>query len=157
MRVYLVRHGQAHAEIVDPARPLTDKGREETQTVAGSLRRSGANIDLILHSGKKRAEQTATIFRDTVKPGCSIEMRNNMSPNDPVEPVFNEIRQFKREVMIVSHLPLLPKLASRLIAGSEHPVVVHFVESAVAVFERCPESHWRLEALVSPEFLHSDG
>lgn len=153
MRLYLIRHGQAHAEIVDPTRALSDRGRDETQKVADSLKQSGANIDLILHSGKKRAEQTAAIISATIKPDCPMEVRDQIAPNDPVTPVFKEIHQFKRDVMIVSHLPLLPKLASRLITGSEHPVVVHFVESTVAVLERCPDTHWRLEVLVSPEFL----
>lgn len=156
MRLYLVRHGRAQAEMVDPARPLTEQGVAETQRVADALKRSGANIDLIWHSGKKRAEQTAALFRQTLKPDCPVEVRDNISPNDPVDPVFQEIRQFKRDIMIVSHLPLLPKFVSRLITGSEHPVVVHMVESAVAVLERCPETHWRLEVLVSPDVLDGD-
>lgn len=153
MRLYLVRHGQAQPEFVDPARPLTGWGREETQKVAEALQKMGAPIDRIIHSGKKRAEQTALIMQKNLAPDCPVDVRNDIAPNDPVDPVFEAIQTFKRDVMIVSHLPLLPKLASRIIAKSEHPEILHFKDSTVAVLEKRPDGSWRLECLMSPEAL----
>lgn len=153
MRLYLVRHGRAHAEMVDPKRPLTDIGVVESQQVADSLKRAGANVDLILHSDKTRAKQTAQIMQKTLKSDCAIEQRDNIAPNDPVDPIFQEIKKYRRDVMIVSHLPLLPKLTSRLMTGSEHPTVVYFVESTVAILEQCPHSHWRMDAMLTPDLL----
>ncbi|MBZ0166290.1 MAG: hypothetical protein K8I00_05735, partial [Candidatus Omnitrophica bacterium] len=126
---------------------------EETQKVVEALKKMGAPIDRIIHSGKKRAEQTALIMQKNLAPDCPVEVRNDIAPNDPVEPIFKAIHTFKRDVMIVGHLPLLPKLVSRLVAKSEHPVIIHFKESTVAVLEKCPDGSWRLEALLSPETL----
>ncbi|MDJ0848388.1 MAG: histidine phosphatase family protein [Myxococcota bacterium] len=61
MRVYLVQHGLAKSKDLDPARPLTDAGRDEAERVARAVAAAGVDPALILHSGKSRAEQTAEI------------------------------------------------------------------------------------------------
>ena len=48
MKLYLVRHGEAYPETVDPSRPLTDKGKSETQKIANCLKQTQINIDLIV-------------------------------------------------------------------------------------------------------------
>ena len=54
-RFYLVRHGEAKAEDVDPAQSLTDQGHEMVKRVAVWAVEAGVQVDQIWHSGKKRA------------------------------------------------------------------------------------------------------
>ena len=151
MKLYLVRHGEACPERDDPSRPLTDKGKSETQKSANCLKQAQIYIDLIVHSGKKRAEQTAEIFKNALNPQCEILVKDHLAPNDDNDPIYQEINQHNKDVMIVGHLPFLPKLASRLITNIEHPPVVHFKESAVAILEKQADQTWQLVSLVSPK------
>jgi len=58
MKVYLVQHGEAKAEVEDTLRPLTDRGRAEVERVAALARKLEIRPSQILHSGKLRAKQT---------------------------------------------------------------------------------------------------
>ena len=150
MKLYLVRHGEAYLETVDPLRPLTDKGISETQRVANSLKQAHINIDLIVHSGKKRAQQTAEILKNALNPQCEILAKDHLAPNDDIDPIYQDINQHNKVVMIVSHLPYLAKLVARLIAKSEDPPVVQFKESSVAILEQQADQTWQFISVMSP-------
>ena len=68
MRIYLVQHGEAASKDVDPQRPLTQKGRQDVTKTANFLMASGAHIDMIWHSTKTRAIETAGIFAKALSP-----------------------------------------------------------------------------------------
>ena len=57
----LLRHGDAADESPDAERPLTAKGREQSQAAGGALRALGIEIDACLSSPKVRAVDTARI------------------------------------------------------------------------------------------------
>jgi len=111
--VYLVRHGEAVAEEVDPARPLTEKGRAEVEATARELKEEGVRIDEIWHSGKLRAKQTAEIIARVLNISKIIE-KEGLKPNDTVTPIAVLIRQTNKTILIAGHLPFIPKLASLL-------------------------------------------
>ena len=52
MDLYLVQHGEARPESEDPARPLSERGRQEVACVARAAARLGLGIGVIQHSGK---------------------------------------------------------------------------------------------------------
>ena len=60
--LYLVQHGEATKETEDPARPLTEHGRQEVVKVARALARVRLGVSVIAHSGKLRARQTAELL-----------------------------------------------------------------------------------------------
>ena len=62
MKLYLVQHGEACAEDVDPERPLTAQGRADVERLAAFLQQAGIQVGRVIHSGKLRAEQTAEPF-----------------------------------------------------------------------------------------------
>lgn len=113
MIVYLVRHGEAVAEEIDPARPLTEKGREEVEATARELRDEGARVEEIWHSGKLRAKQTAEIIAQVLNVSKVIE-KAGLNPNDNVTPIASLIRHSNKSILIAGHLPFIPKLASLL-------------------------------------------
>ncbi len=129
MDVYLMQHGVAVAEEVDPTRPLTADGRAAVDRVAERARRAGVRIDRCVHSGKVRAEQTARILAEAL--GAKIEQRTGLAPSDPVAPFADWIGQEARStpdaaIAVVGHLPFLDRLAALLVAGDERAQAVRF-------------------------------
>ena len=70
MKLFLVQHGEARAKDADPDRPLSEKGREDIKKTAEFLKKTGQKPDLIWHSSKTRAIQSAEII--------SLNQRRNM-------------------------------------------------------------------------------
>lgn len=153
MRLYLVQHGEAVSKEVDPERPLTEKGRQDVARTAGFLKASGIKLDLILHSTKTRAIETARILAEEVSPGDGTEQREDLAPNDPVDKLFNELTTENRDLMVVGHLPFLGKLASVALAGLESSEIVGFRQGGVVCLECREDGIWRLVFAVTPDLL----
>src|SRR5262249_38630311 len=68
MTIFLVQHGEAKPENEDSERSLTERGTETVERVADWAARMGIKVDEIRHSGKRRAEQTATSFAKRLHP-----------------------------------------------------------------------------------------
>lgn len=129
MDVYLMQHGVAVAEEVDPTRPLTADGRAAVERVAECARRAGVRIDRCVHSGKVRAEQTARILAEAL--GASVETRSGLAPSDPVGPGADWLEAEASDapdaaIAVVGHLPFLDRLAGLLVAGDERAQAVRF-------------------------------
>jgi len=153
MKLYLVQHGEAVSEEVDIQRPLSSKGRLDVRKVADFLRRARLKVQLIWHSGKVRALQTAEILGEALSIEGSVIMRKGLAPLDPVEEVENELREREEDLMIVGHLPFLGKLVSRLVIGSGSPNLVTFQHGAVVCLERLETKSWYIRWMVIPELL----
>jgi phosphohistidine phosphatase len=124
--IYLMQHGQAVAAEVDPARPLSDGGRESVMVVAGHAAVRGVRIDRIVHSGKLRAEQTAIILADATY--CTdVSAHSGLAPLDDVhEAAARLVHPESSSLAIVGHLPFLDRFASLLVAGDPDAHVVAF-------------------------------
>lgn len=154
MTLYLVRHGRAMSEKDNPERPLTEKGRADAAKLADFLKPAGISVDVIWHSGKTRAAQTAEIVGSVVKAEEGITARKGLAPNDPVEDIAAEISAGEKDIMIVGHLPFVSRLASYLISGRPEEAV-GFNESAIACLERDHVGKWRLTWMVHPGILQN--
>ena len=75
-----------------------------------------------MHSGKKRALQTAKILADRLKPAQGIREISGIKPMDDVA-AFSPQVNFQANTMVVGHLPFLERLTSFLITGQKEPVV----------------------------------
>jgi phosphohistidine phosphatase len=62
MALFLVQHGKSLPKEKDPDRGLSRQGIEETRAMAGVAQKQNVQVSRIIHSGKKRALQTAEIF-----------------------------------------------------------------------------------------------
>ena len=91
MEVYLVQHGEAQPKSVDPARPLTERGRQDAQRVATFAARLGLEVEQIRHSGKTRAEQTAVAFGEALSPPGGVVKVAGLAPKDAVQPVADAL------------------------------------------------------------------
>lgn len=157
MKLYLIRHGEATTEEVDPSRPLTAKGRSDVQKIASLLKGAGVRPGDILHSGKTRARQTAEIIAAQLGPDCLVREREGLAPNDPVTALIKEISGMAHDLMIVGHLPFLGRLASAFLSGSESKNVVAFRQGGVICLQRNEDQSWQLAWMVTPELLMGNG
>lgn len=153
MKLYLIQHGEATTETVDPSRPLTVKGRSDVHRIASFLKSAGVHPGLILHSGKTRARQTAEIIATELGPDCPVKEREGLAPNDPIPALANELSGMANDLMIVGHLPFLGKLAAMLLAGSESKNVVAFRQSGVVCLQRNEDQSWQVAWMVTPELF----
>jgi len=152
MRVYLVQHGQAVDEALDPDRPLTEQGRNETQRVSNRLKDAAIPVDRVWHSGKTRARETAEIIRRSGLPGVPVEVREGLKPKDDVERFQRILLRMNENVMLVGHMPFLGRLAALLLTGDTERDIVTFQYSAAACLERGRDGRWRLLWMLTPDF-----
>ena len=128
----LLRHATAVEEVVDPARPLSEVGKEEAAFTADGLcaylelpsnftpRADGVPCAVrIVHSAKERAAQTATIVKEALaKAGCEVdcaEAADALAPNaDPKEALSLISSSATPLTILVGHLPLLHVCAESL-------------------------------------------
>ncbi len=151
MRLYLVQHGDAVAEDIDPERPLSDKGRADVERLASFLGKSGTRVHHILHSGKLRAWQTAQLLAPLLAEGETLEAQDGLGPNDQPQAFLDTLGE--DDVLVAGHMPFVSKAVSiALGAPSDHGLVA-FKPGSVAVLETHGNSGWRLIGFVRPEFL----
>jgi phosphohistidine phosphatase len=153
MQLYLVQHGEALAEGVDPARPLSASGRADVARMAAFLAAAGVRAGRVMHSGKRRAEQTAEILAAAVAPDTAPAAHAGLSPNDPPDGVAREAAAWSYPIMLVGHLPFMARLASRLVAGGEDAGVVAFQPGSVVCLERTDQHRWTIAWMVRRELL----
>ncbi len=153
MDLYLMQHGESKPEEEDPERPLTDAGRATVERVSSRFAGLGPRLDLVVHSGRLRAEQTAAVLASHVRPEEPARAREGLGPNDPVEPVASWLGETGAEgVAIVGHLPFLDRLASLLVADDERAQVVAFrMGGLVKLVPKDGREGFRIEWVLSPE------
>ena len=155
MHLYLVQHGKAKSKDEDPERHLSESGLQETQSIAEFAKPLGLHVEAVWHSDKPRSVQTAEILASAIKIEAGLVQHNGLTPNDPVKPVTEEIKEAQRDLMIVGHLPFLSKLASRLLIGDEERELVVFQNSGIVCLETDSGSEWRLVWMVTPGLVCS--
>ena len=153
MRLYLVQHGDALSKDVDPDRPLSDKGRSDVEKVAAFLGRAGIRVGAVMHSGKKRAEQTAERLAAVVGEEGRIEQVSGINPLDPTEDFARTVNEWTADTMVVGHQPFMGKLISRLIAGAEETSTVTFQPGSVVCLEHRDKARWSVAWMIRPELL----
>jgi len=157
MQLILVRHGQATTEEFDPKRPLTQSGKADVSNVARFLKSSGISTNTTWHSAKTRAAETAHIIAGVLGVHNLQEFKSGLNPNDKVTKVSDEITAFSLQrdgdLMIVGHLPFLPKLVSHLLTSSESTDALQFAEAGVVCLEQSDQGAWQIKWMISPDLL----
>lgn len=157
MRLYVVQHGQAVAKDVDPQRPLSERGRADVERMASFLGGAGIRVPRIMHSGKKRAEQTAALLAGAVGSGQPLEATSGIDPLDPTDGFTRTVSRWTEDTMVVGHLPFMGRLVSRLVVGDEAAATVGFQPGTIVCLERGEEGSWLLAWMVRPELLADRG
>jgi len=150
VEIYLVQHGEAKREEEDPARPLTELGRQETEQVALAASKSGIAVFEISHSGRRRAQETAEIFAEHLKPSNGIREVEGLVPMDDISAAIQLIEKVNAPLMLVGHLPHLSRLGSQLLVGNSEKEIIAFRNSAIVCLQREDEVY-SLRWILTPE------
>ena len=152
MILYLVRHGEAKTEAEDPERPLTEKGHRVVEKVAEWAARAGVKVSQIRHSGKRRAEQTATILAQRLNPSNGVIAVSGLAPNDDVRPVAEALKQAKQPLMLAGHLPFLSRLASLLLVNDPSRTLIQFRMGGIVCLTS-EEGQWAVDWIITPNLV----
>lgn len=114
MLVYLLHHADAVGPGVDPQRPLSTRGHEHADRLAGLLKERQIAPAAIWHSGKLRARQTGEAVLRRCAPFATFTMVRGLSPEDPPEIMVAALQRETRDVMLVGHMPHLSRLLATL-------------------------------------------
>lgn len=118
MKVWILRHGEAHAKAPsDAARELTARGREDVLKSAGHL--LGQPLQRIIASPYVRATQTAEQVHQALNFQQPIVSAPWLTPDSDPRKVLAELDALGVEqVLLVSHQPLVGALVGLLAHGS---------------------------------------
>lgn len=153
MRIYLVQHGQAHPKDIDPERNLTDQGQQDVQRIAAFLANKELSLELITHSGKTRAKQTSEILASALNPARGVTQTDGLSPNEPIEPLKQQLDRLENPRMIVGHLPFLSKLTSKLVTGTQAQQIVSFEPGTILCLEKTNDQNWKVCWMIKPQLM----
>jgi phosphohistidine phosphatase len=114
--------------------------------------RTGIKLDQIRHSGKRRAEQTATILANHLNPSRGMIAVQGLTPLDSMNSVAASLQGEQESIMLVGHLPHLSRLVGMLVTGNPDNVVVRFRNAAIVCLSR-HESKWAFDWVMQPDLL----
>ncbi len=134
MALFLVQHGRSAAKEIDPEKGLTDQGREETKRIAKVAKGYNIPVQKIVHSGKKRAEQTAVIFYEELGLTSGLARIAGIAPLDDVQDFAAAINPSDNR-LVVGHLPFMERLLSYLTTGSADTLVYRFQNSGIVCLD----------------------
>ena len=151
MALLLVQHGKSLPKDKDPAKGLSEEGISEVNRIAGIAKKYGVNVHRIMHSGKKRALQTAEIFAEVLEPDGGIQEIEGINPLDDVD-VFADKIEISDNLMLVGHLPFMERLTSYLITGSIEKPVFKFQNGGILCMDKNPEARtWFIKWSLMPD------
>jgi phosphohistidine phosphatase len=153
MLLYLVRHGEAQSELADPSQSLSERGLRDVRKIASHLTGLNLPLDIILHSQKMRAKQTAVVFAEFLRPGEGIEETDHLGPLDDPSEWEQRLRDRNVNIMLVGHIPFMPKLFSLLTCGFIDDSTVTFGNASVACLKRQNDGSWILQWMIGPEVV----
>ena len=131
--IYLVHHADAVGPEVEPQRPLSAAGRDHAERLAVEAAARGVKPVAIWHSGKLRARQTAEPFLRLCNPLAEFSAIKGLQPTDSPGLVRDLLTGEERDVMLVGHMPNLPRLLTLLVTGNESSLRSFPLHGAIAL------------------------
>ena len=123
--IFLVRHGEAGMAATDAERALTERGRAHVGMIAQRFaKRFEIGSLKILASPLVRAQETAQIWNQTLGQNLPIEIEPMIVPEGNVVRFARLLESQDSALLVVSHFPFVPALASYLISGQKDRVSI---------------------------------
>lgn len=116
-------------------RPLSDRGRLEVDMLARKAAERGAKPDVIWHSGKLRARQTAEAYWKQCNPLAALSAAHGLQPTDPTKWIVDALEEEARHLMLAGHFPHLPRLLGRLTTGNAEADAANFPLNGIVALE----------------------
>jgi len=157
VKLYLVQHADALSKDTDPKRPLSEKGLKNVLQMAAFLRDAEVMVDEIVHSGKLRADETATVLSKAVWQGNTPKPMDGLAPNDSTDHLLHAAQVAGGDLMAVGHLPFMARMVARCLSGSEDGMGVNFEPGSMVCLERSEDDQsrggWALSWMQRPRLL----
>ncbi|MBI4379262.1 MAG: phosphohistidine phosphatase SixA [Nitrospinae bacterium] len=158
MQIYLLQHGQALGEEIDPQRHLSSEGRAQIEKTSIALKRMGVSFDLLLSSPKARARESAEIVGGALSyPLNEIEITDTLNPNSSPEDFIHFLSGFKDRdsILIAGHLPSLHSIALWLLCETCKMNIKFEMGGILRIdVERLPTHNGVLRYYLLPEHLN---
>lgn len=157
----ILRHGEAGTRIPipneDSERALTEKGKEEMEQVARSLRRMKLKVNCIATSPLMRSLETAKIVASGIKKQDKLEMWDELKPEGHRSAFYERLSGLKEEslIIIVGHEPFLSSLIGDLVAGrpSSRITLKKAGAARISINALKPKASGRMKWLLTPKQL----
>ena len=146
--VVLVHHADAVDPAIDPQRPLSAAGREQAVFVANALLARAVKPACVWHSGKLRARQTAEAVWKACNPLAELSAIRGLLPDDPPGWIKDRLIAEPRTVVVVGHMPHLPRLVQALLMRNAEEETIDFPAHGAIALEEVDErwiERWRVE------------
>ena len=153
MKLYLLQHGDALPEEVNPDRPLSERGLEDVRRLAEFVWNHDILVKHVYHSGKTRARETADIVAAKMAAGAKIEATTGLNPNDPVELIAKQINNWQEDSLLVGHMPFMGRMAAYLLTSNSSSQFVAFEPGSMLCLERNESGDWAISWMLRPELL----
>ena len=139
MALYLVQHALSLPKAQDPEKGISPAGRADTERIAGVAQGYGVPVSKIIHSGKKRARETAGIFSEVLSPPQGVATAQGLGPLDDVTALAGSLKNGPEDLMLVGHLPFLERLTAMLVTGQTDKPIFRFQNSGIVCLENDPD------------------
>ena len=155
VRIHLLRHAHAgdsfHWIGDDDLRPLTKKGRRQSERLGAFLEQHGVRPDVIVSSPKVRAQQTAEIVAGTL--GMTVKVDRRLEDGFGQQQLWALLDELgAREPMLVGHDPDFSTLLAYLIDAAG----ISMKKGALATIDlrsQLGDGDAALRSLVPPDLL----
>jgi phosphohistidine phosphatase len=155
MLIYLVRHGEALSEADDPARSLSEAGRDHVRRIGRFVSKNLIiNPVHIFHSSKTRALQTAGILGEELPLSDPPSPHDALLPHDDPSIWSDRLQNMDSDVLLVGHLPHLSRLVSFLILTDPDGDAIIFSPGSILCMEKTDTC--KVKWMLSPEVLKGE-
>jgi phosphohistidine phosphatase len=142
MAIFLCQHGEAYNEEENPVRPLTPNGIEKVKRIAKNAFLNKKPPDVIYHSTKLRAKETANIIAGVIDFKGIVTEIEGINPKDDPKKFFNSMN-INSDALIVSHLPFLNRFLSLLTTGRTEYEIIKFQKGGIVSLEK-ENQYWQI-------------
>ena len=108
----------------------------------------GAKPEIIWHSGKLRAKQTAEAYWRRCNPLATLCATRGLQPTDPTNWIVDAIAGETKPLLLAGHFPHLPRLLGRLVAGNDDASPADFPLNGIVALEQVDGKwieRWRMK------------
>ncbi len=159
MKLYILRHTEAHPGSPDETRELTSKGLRQARQLGAFFKgRETFQLAEIRHSGLVRARQTAEEFAAALGFEGAAAADERLRPGEPAGALAawlekQPIKKKKTGLMLTGHNPQLSRLAAVLTGGREEDERFILKKGALICLEPAARPSWAVKWMVTPKLL----
>ncbi|HEV3486008.1 MAG TPA: histidine phosphatase family protein [Vicinamibacterales bacterium] len=133
---------------MDPQRPLSPRGLEHASRLAADAASRGVKPAVVWHSGKLRARQTAEAMWRACNPLAEFVAARGLQPGDTPDEIVGRVAGETRDIMLVGHMPNLPRVLEALTRGRNADARAEFPTHGLVALDAVGDAwveKWRMD------------